>query len=100
MPAEKPVLKRVSWRVVKQIGALDYERQAAKTGAEFLAVWEKIQTVLAEVIVSVPRSWLMDDAPASLNFADPSAFDYLTREAMVELISLVSGGEEKKEPNS
>lgn len=100
MSAEKPILKRVSWRVVKQIGALDYERQAAKTAAEFLAVWEKIQTILAEVIVSVPRSWLMDDAPPSLNFADPSAFDYLTREAMIELINLVSGAEEKKEPNS
>ena len=88
---EGPVFdfSRVSWGMAKRnVTAQSLIKRASETNdADLLARgFEQMQEYLAAVVVSVPRSWLIEDAPADINWRDPASFDLLLNVRMAELL--------------
>ena len=104
------------WRQVStelvQIGVLlenparpDLTAEEARTltmaKAEALGRLDEIEAqrekLLCEVLVSVPREWLAEDAPAGLNFREPEALDWLLDAKFQGLIEAMA--EARNSPN-
>lgn len=49
------------------------------------AVYEKLQAYISRVLVSVPRSWLVSDAPEDLDWSDPASLDWLRGQSFAKL---------------
>jgi len=79
----------LSWKESKD---MDYARTKIRKGeAEadvetMQAGFEEMQAFLAKIVVSVPRSWLVSDAPEEIDWSDPDNFDWLRGSRMQDLM--------------
>ena len=99
-PEELPVFKPFSWGMVRQLSVLQMRYQAAVNDesanvddriARMEALMDQIQGLLGSRIISLPRSWLVDDAPEDLDFSDPTALNWLNSEYFEQLVGFVAG---------
>jgi len=93
---EQPVFnfERFSWKDAKNISRIQAEARRASAlladtesikdkdtfeaaWADQEAVFDKLQAYICRVLVSVPRSWVVEDAPEDLNWSDPTSLDWL-----------------------
>lgn len=66
-----------------QAGAMDAMEQYA----------DEQQALIAQVLVSVPDSWLSSGAPDDLDYSDPESLDWLMPDRYAELLRQVQTGE-------
>lgn len=87
-PAKVPIfdMRFLSWKHIKEINLLEARvfTRASVTGEgaeaaaqEQNASFEALQGYISKVLVSVPLSWLVPDAPPDLDWRDPASFDWL-----------------------
>ena len=105
---DKPIFDftRFSWRDAKSISRL--QARATRVSAlldstetmlnrdafdEAMAaqdeVFDELQAYIARVLVSVPASWLVPDAPDDLEWSDPDSLDWLRGNAFSELRAMM-----------
>ena len=73
----------------------DEERERAKgfvknTFATFDRVIEERDKLIAQVLVDVPRSWLVSDAPGNLDWSDPESLDWLVLDRYNEVVQAIN----------
>jgi hypothetical protein len=93
---------RFSWREAKRVqtlqaranqaSALIEEKSVLLNPAAFDDALAKLDQVMAEleqavarVLVSVPREWLVANAPAEIDWSDPASLDWLQGNRMAQL---------------
>lgn len=52
---------------------------------ETAACFDELQQMLARLVVSVPREWLVEGAPEHLDWSDPASFDWLIADRIADL---------------
>lgn len=92
VPDEKPVLdfSNLSWGDAEEADILSMEAGKAQQAGDIEAVRKAqrgLRLLIARVVVSLPRSWLVKNAPESLAFDDPDTYRHLRRDKMQELLS-------------
>lgn len=70
---------------MSQMDSAEFERVMA----EYNALMLDMQQHTAQVVVKVPRDWLVTDAPATLDWGDPASYDYLQQGKWNELQRLI-----------
>ena len=90
--AEKPVLdfSNLSWGDAEDADILSMEAAKASASGDTEAVraaQRGLRQLIARVVVSLPRSWLVPSAPEAPDWADPDTYRYLRRDKMQELLS-------------
>lgn len=94
---------RWSWRDAKQFQRVVRQFQAADASGDVDALDEAyaaIETELAKVLVDVPRSWLVADAPDPVDWTEAGAFDdYLRGDKMLPLINAMATANQDGEKN-
>lgn len=97
---EGPILKPLSWGATRKMAHAQMKYQAASENKDLPLeerleqmdkFMDEIQATIGSCVVSIPRSWLVDDAPEELDWKDPRSLDWLESSRFEELISLVSG---------
>lgn len=88
---EQPVFdfSRISWKQAKDAARAQALMQRGTRDADVETLeqgYETLQSYLARAVVSVPRTWLVDDAPGNLDWGDPASFDWVRSSMMGELI--------------
>jgi hypothetical protein len=92
---EQPIfdVSRLSWRDTK----LGYRAQVminkAHTESDVAMMDDALagmEHLLARATVSVLRSWLVDDAPAEIDWRDPKSFDWLQGQKFSDLITAMN----------
>lgn len=79
----------LSWKESKD---MDYARTKIRKGEAdadvetMQAGFDEMQAFLAKIVVSVPRAWLIADAPAEIEWSDPDSFDWLQGTRMQDLM--------------
>lgn len=53
--------------------------------ARFDALIDDYEQFLSRILVSVPRAWLVDNAPPDLNWTDPASLGWIRQEKYAEL---------------
>lgn len=94
-------LNQISWGVARRMmkaGVMLQKAASTEDVAALDAAQDALQAILAPLIRAVPRSWLVDDAPADLDWKNPDSLDWLLRDRFQDLMTLVSGESEKKVP--
>lgn len=100
-PEELPVLKRLSWGSAKRFTAFQWRIRTLDGDPEaLLKLWMEIQAEMAKVVVSVPRSWVVEDAPKNLDWSKAESFEWVDSDRMTALLALAAGEREKKAPRS
>jgi len=101
IPEELPVLKRLSWGSAKRFTAFQWRIRTLDGNPDaLLALWMEIQAEMAKVVVSVPRSWVVEDAPKNLDWSKAESFEWVDSDRMTALLALAAGDREKKAPRS
>lgn len=80
-----------SYKDSKRVRALTYEYEHRPEDASFedeLAFDEAFEKELAKLIVSVPRSWLVNDAPEEIDWSDVRSLEYIRGNKFGKLIKL------------
>jgi hypothetical protein len=49
--------------------------------------------LIAQVLVDVPREWLIPGAPEELNWGDAASFDYIQEQKYSQILALIQSGE-------
>ena len=79
----------MSWGDSKQFAVLQARLRRLNdpdTGPDETAeTFDALSRLLARFVVSVPQSWLMDNAPKKLDWSDPASFDWLRTDRMADL---------------
>jgi len=52
--------------------------------------------LIAQVLVSVPREWLLADAPDEIDWSKPESFDWIQSPCYGEILELLRSGEAQK----
>lgn len=100
-PEELPVLKRLSWGSAKKFTAFQWRIRTLDGDPDaLLALWMEIQAEMAKVVVSVPRSWVVEDAPKNLDWSKAESFEWVDSDRMTALLALAAGDREKKAPRT
>lgn len=108
---QEPVLKAMSWRDAKaldqrlrklqrlqaKINDIDDDDDYDKAEARLEGLWDNVQQAIARHVVDIPSSWLVDDAPAEIDWSSPDALEYIIAQKMRVLISLLTGREAAEE---
>jgi ABC-type Na+ transport system ATPase subunit NatA len=69
-----------------------YDRRDAAL-ATIKAAPAKQKELIAQVLVDVPRSWLLDDAPADIDWSDPDNLKYVSYDGYNKLLIIwIQGG--------
>ncbi len=106
--AEAPIFdfEDISWGESKQLSRLLLRLGGMITdggdSADAITEIEKIEAAIAPYIVSVPRSWLVKRAPASIDWQTTGALNHLRRARFGDLLAAVAvavGQIEKKASN-
>jgi hypothetical protein len=93
--ADKPTfdLGNLSWKDSKalstqqiRLARAQEERDAVGLEAGFAGM----ERFLARAVVSVPRDWLVTDAPDALDWSDPASFDWLKSARMKDLMKALA----------
>lgn len=82
-------LGNLSWRDSKALAMLQMQTQAAQTNRDIPALeaaFAGMEHFLSRVVVDVPREWLVKDAPAELDWAEPDSFNHLKARSMRDLM--------------
>lgn len=96
-----PVLKRLSWGSAKKFTAFQWRIRTLDGDPDaLLALWMEIQAEMAKVVVSVPRSWVVEDAPEQLDWSKAESFEWVDSDRMTALLALAAGDREKKAPRT
>lgn len=72
--------------MMSKVGELPYDR----IGEEMEARVMEIQGFMAKYVTSVPRSWLVDDAPETLDWSEPESFDWLRQDKFFALLEQIT----------
>lgn len=88
---DKPTFNfpQVSWGESKRFAI--FQARLRKLGREDCsaeetgAIFDELGQMMARYVTSVPREWLMPDAPADLDWSDPASFDWIVSERMSDL---------------
>lgn len=49
-----------------------------------------LESLLARTVLTVPRSWLVDDAPEEINWRDPKSLDWLQGNKFSDLLTAMN----------
>jgi hypothetical protein len=49
--------------------------------------------LIAQVLVDVPREWLLANSPEIIDWSDPASFDFIQEEKYGEILALIQSGE-------
>lgn len=52
--------------------------------------------LLAQVLDSVPRSWLLESAPEEIDWHDPQSLNYIQSHRYMELLEMLQNGEARR----
>ena len=97
---DQPVIdfSELSWGDTKRIPALGdrfNQEQAKGTAADanvLNALLLELIGMIAPLVVSVPRAWLVRRAPDDLDFGQPDALNWLRKDRVMDLINAVATG--------
>lgn len=101
-------LRKISWGVARRFSLLQSRMAAAQQALTRAADSEDgealeramervdqamadIQAMIASLVIELPRSWLVDDAPEDLDWSLPSTLDWLEASRFNDLLALVAG---------
>lgn len=92
---DKPTfdLSNLSWKDSKALSLQQIKvarAQSDRDAAGLEAGYAGIESFLAKVVVSVPRDWLVADAPEEIDWSDPASFDWLRGSHMKKLMLAVA----------
>lgn len=59
-------------------------------------IMEERDKLIAQVLVDVPRGWLVDDAPDDLDWSDPENLDWLRQDRYADVLKAVNEGRSAK----
>lgn len=72
-----------------------YDAKDAAVGQ--VSTMQRTQTkLMAQVLVSVPREWLLPDAPEDLSWSDETALEYVQADYYEELLAMIMNGEARR----
>lgn len=95
---------RWSWRDAKQFQRVVRQWQLAEAGGDFDemdAAFTAVEIEISKVLVSVPDSWTVADAPDEIDWRETGAFDeYLRGDKMLPLINAMATANQETEKNS
>lgn len=83
-PAQRQVLKQAQMEAMEGIDGL-IARQ---------------EEMLAEVLVDVPREWLVENAPAKLNWSDRASLNWLVDDHYNDLLMALAAARDKRRTDS
>lgn len=70
---------------------------AKEAAVDQISIMQNTQTkLIAQVLVSVPREWLLVNAPEDLDWSKEASLDYIQSDRYEELLNLVQSGEARK----
>lgn len=101
-------LRKISWGVARRFSLLQSRMAAAQQALTRAADSEDgealeramervdqamadIQAMIASLVIELPRSWLVDDAPEDPDWSLPSTLDWLEASRFNDLLALVAG---------
>ena len=78
-PSETPIfdMDNLSFGDVKRMYGIQDRIVAAKGEAELNQAFGEAQALMAQVVISVPRSWVVKSAPENIDWSKPESFDFL-----------------------
>lgn len=82
-------LSNLSWKDSKSLSTLQIRMSnatAARDEGALMACFDSMQTYLTRVVRDVPKGWLVNDAPAGLDWGDPVSYDWLRSDKMTALM--------------
>lgn len=110
--SDQPVLKPLSWQQAKhmdkvqrrlgrkqaQLAQAVTDEEYERLEAELDEAYMEAQRMVAKAVVSIPASWLHEDAPlyANIDWDDPTSLDYLKSNQMTLLVRLVTGAAQEE----
>ena len=99
---DKPLFdfSRRSWKDAKDVTLREMRRRdaALKNDVALMEqVFDEQQAALAKVLVSVPRDWLVPDAPEKLDWRDPASLDWVQEMRMDDIYTAMN---EARDPKS
>lgn len=77
----------------------DERKRTAAIMREMQAISEAQQALMAEVLVSVPRSWLVPSAPGEIDWRDPASQDWLLESKYAALQAAMQAARQKASKN-
>lgn len=80
----------LTWGESKRLTLLGQRAREGATAADMETLFAEMQAMLAKVVLSVPRSWLVKDAPEQLDWTDPASFDWLRADRMQQLQEMLA----------
>lgn len=99
MSDEQPVfdLSNLSWRESKSLAVLQLRMQEAQTADAMEKAFGQIDAFLARVLVSVPRAWLVKDAPADLDWSDAESLNWIQGKKVGALMKALGAAREPED---
>lgn len=96
---EAPVfnLKRLSWKDEKNgtIASQKISQGAANNDMTMtMEGFEMAERYLAKCLVSIPKSWLVDDAPDDIDWSDTESFGWLIGDKFSELMQALQSAKQ------
>ena len=75
----------------EKVQAFYYRRDAAFAAIKAAPTQQK--ELMAQVLVDVPRSWLLEDAPKEIDWSDPDSLKYVSYDGYNKLLNIwIQGG--------
>ena len=95
---DQPVIDfdNMSWGDSKRLSA---QGQIIVSGGDAEAANAVIEAIRGKVVVSVPRSWLVRNAPDVIDYTVPGAFDYLKSTRIADLLQMIVAGPQDNTKN-
>jgi len=79
---------------------MDIERGQRENDGDLMdSAMASFHNFLAAVVVSIPRAWVVNDAPASLDWRDPDSFDWLRGNRFTDLSNALGASRIAAEKN-
>lgn len=94
----KPVFtfERLSYKDEKELARLyEEERDTENTPAKAKRLIQAQELLLCKTVLDVPRSWLVADAPANLNWRDRASYNYLQQPAYKAIMQALAEAKEE-----
>lgn len=82
-------LSNLSWKDAKSLSTQQMRLAQAQEARDIGGIetgYASLEQSLSRVVVSVPRDWLVDDAPVDIDWSDPASFNWLRGSRMTDLV--------------
>lgn len=106
-------LRHISWGTVRRLGMLNAQLNAVQKRVNRFTdegdldnlnqaleqldnIMSTIETTICGLIISVPREWLVDEAPDALDWSTREALQYLRAEYFTRLVEIASGAAQRE----